>query len=549
MYRRITAVFCFIIIMLTAIIYRVYYINATDYISMAAQVQGKYRVTAATTRGIIYDRNLRSLVNNQYRYVASVLPTPQAATALLATVEETQRLPLLDRLSEGLPFAMQVDNSNIFADGVDLFRVPERYGDIRYAPHLIGYLGDGGVGVAGIERAYDDLLAEAGGEISVLYQMDAAGRTMDENAVAVERTNEEPVGGVVLTLDRDMQQAVQKALEAGCERGGAVVLDVATGDILAMASLPVYDQNDIAASLEDPATPFVNRATSGFNIGSVFKLLVAAAALENDVSRYHEHECKGYIEVGGHVFRCNNDAVHGVCDMERALEVSCNSYFISLAQLLPPEDVVALVKNLGLGSASELAPGIYTAAGNLPDPSELEGPAVYANFSFGQGSSLASPLQMAQAVAAIANGGLAVTPRLVSGQTSDGLNLTEPRPIYAPNRVLDEKTAEVMQEMMIAVVEEGSGKPARPVSGGAGGKTSSAQTGQMIADPENPGEEKEIVHAWFAGFAPAENPQYSIVVFVEDGESGERVAAPIFKQIVDNISAETAPANRQNSQR
>lgn len=538
MHKRITAVFCFMVLLMTGMIYRVYYINATDYLSTAAQVQGKYRVTVAKTRGVIYDRNMNSLVNNQFRYVASVLPTPQAATALLADAGEEARPPLLDRLSQGLPFALQVDSGNIYATGVDLFRVPERYGDIRYAPHLIGYLGDGGVGVAGIERAYEEILTAAGGEISVLYQIDATGRTMDENAAAVERSNEDPTGGVVLTLDRDIQEVVQDALAAGCDKGGAVVMDAATGDILAMASLPVFDQNDIAASLEAENAPFVNRATSGYNIGSVFKLLMASAALENGVSRYHEHDCQGYIEVGGHVFRCNNDAVHGVCDMERALEVSCNSYFISLAQLLPPEDVLTLIRNMGLGSSLELASGIYTAAGNLPGAIELEAPAVYANFSFGQGTSLASPLQMAQTVAAVVNGGLAVTPRLVRGATPDGLNLTDQTPSYTPNRVLSERTAEAVRTMMVAVVEEGSGKPARPVAGGAGGKTSSAQTGLMTEDPEADTGEREIVHAWFAGFYPAENPRYSIVVFVEDGVSGEHVAAPIFKQIADGIGLE-----------
>jgi penicillin-binding protein 2 len=214
--------------------------------------------------------------------------------------------------------------------------------------------------------------------------------------------------------------------------------------------------------------------------------------------------------------------------MERALEVSCNCYFINLAAGLRPELLLTLAGNMGLGEAVELAEGMLTQPGNLPAPEELANPAAYANFSFGQGSSLASPLQMAVAVAAIANSGLAVTPRLVMGVTEDGLTLTEPNPTYAASRVLSESTAAILRDLMIRVVEEGSGAPAMPRTGSAGGKTSSAQTGQLVGG-------KEIVHAWFAGFYPADRPRYSIAVFVEGGESGERVAAPIFKAICDGI--------------
>lgn len=528
MHKRMVGLFFAMVVMMTGLIYRIYFINATDYIAMAAGVQGKYRLTVADTRGVIYDRELRPLVNLGSRYVASVLPTPQAAAALVPEAGEEERPALLERLSGGLPFALEVEDNNLYAEGIDLFRVPGRYGETQYAPHLVGYL-SGGVGAAGIEKAYEDLLSGAGGEISVVYQMDAAGRMMQDTAVAVERTGEEPKGGVALTLDRDIQGVVQDALAAGCERGGAVVLDVHTGDILGMASLPAFDQNDIAASLDRDDAPFINRAVSGYNIGSVFKVLVASAALEHGVSQSHEYYCEGYADVAGQVFRCNNNAVHGLCDMGRALEVSCNCYFINLAQQVSPEFLLSMVSNLGLGKSAQLADGIAAQTGNLPTAGELSSPAGYANFSFGQGSSLASPLQMAQAVAAIAGGGISVTPRLVSGTTDDGLTLTDTAPSYAGNRVMSERTAQTMRRLMIQVVEQGSGKPALPIAGSAGGKTSSAQTGRMDADG------REIVHAWFAGFYPAEEPLYSIAVFVEGGESGEHVAAPVFKRICDGI--------------
>jgi len=141
---------------------------------------------------------------------------------------------------------------------------------------------------------------------------------------------------------------------------------------------------------------------------------------------------------------------------------------------------------------------------------------------------------MASAVATIANGGRSIEPRLVMGITPDGLMITQPTTIFASNQVISERTAREMQDILIAVVETGSGWPARPIRGGAGGKTSSAQTGRFDDDGV------EEVHAWFAGFYPAQNPRYSIVVFVEGGVSGERVAAPIFRQIADGIAGISA---------
>jgi len=529
MRQRIIAVFCVITVLMTTVIYRIYYINASDYLTTAAAVQGKYRVDIATSRGGIYDRNMKPLVNTGSSWVAAVLPTPQAATALLEVETEENRPALLERLSGVKPFAMRVENQNIYAQGVDVFQVPVRYSE-GIAPHLIGYLGgDGMGGVAGIEKACNQLLVDEGSRVWATYEVDAAGQALHGTGADIHRVNEEGKGGVVLSLDKDIQLIAQNALSSGWDKGAVVVMDVATGDILAMASIPAFDPNDIASSLEREDAPFINRAISGYNIGSVFKVVVAAAALENNISPYHQYECEGYVDIGGQVFRCNNHAVHGTLDMERALEVSCNTYFIHLAREVGPEYILALCEHMGLGSAAQLAPGLYTQPGNLPGAAELANPAGLANFGFGQGSSLATPLQMAQVVSAIAGGGKAVTPRLVRGVTLDGATLSEQTPIYTANQLISPGTAATVRDMMVAVVSEGSGKQAASLKGGAGGKTSSAQTGQMAED-------KEIVHAWFAGFYPAEQPRYSIVVFCEGGESGENVAAPIFKQIADGIA-------------
>lgn len=529
MYKRMIGIFCAVLLVMTAAMTRIYYLGQSDYLAAAASVQGKYALQIASSRGMIYDRNLNELVNKRYRYVAAVLPSPEAAAVLIDVVDEEGREALVNRLSAAVPFTMEVPDDNIYAYGVDVFRVYDRYDSKQIAPHIIGYLnGDGSAGVAGIEKAHDQLLKRESGWIDIHYMVDAVGRTARGGSIDINRQNLGARGGVVLTLDRDIQQLVQTALEEGCQKGAAVVMDIYTGDILAIASTPAFDPNNITASLDDSNTPFINRAISAYNIGSTFKLITAAAALEQGYSSSYQYECKGYIDVNGQIFKCQNTAGHGLVDMEQAVSISCNPYFINLAIQVGPQPILAMARNLGIGNAAELAPGLWTQPGNLPALQELSSDAAIGNFGFGQGQSLASPLQIAQVISAIANSGRSVPPRIVRGTTEDGAFLNDEYPIYASTQVMDESTAALLKNFMIEVIENGSGTNARPIAGGAGGKTASAQTGQYE-------EEEEIVHAWFSGFYPAQSPRYSIVVFAEGEDSGGKVAAPIFKRIADGI--------------
>ncbi|MCL2057032.1 MAG: penicillin-binding transpeptidase domain-containing protein [Oscillospiraceae bacterium] len=529
-YRRILGVYTVVAMLFAFAIFRVYTVATSDNLMSVGGSQGTYRMDVAKTRGAIYDRNMNPLVNRGHRYLASVVPTIQAAGALLDGKEGEERGSLADMLRGTAPFVLEVEDENIYAAGVDVFRVPVRYGENQVAPHIIGYLsGDGVSGAAGIEKAYDSFLAETGMQITRSYRVDAAGRAMTGGGFGVERSgSREGAGGVVLTIDASIQELAQNALAEAGEKGAAVVLDIATGDILAMASLPVFDPADIAASFDSADAPFINRAVSGFNIGSVFKLVISAAALEMGIPASYSYNCTGSVTADGVSFRCNNHAVHGYIDMARALQVSCNTYYITLAQEIPPAFVLSVAENLGLGASAELADGMFTARGNLPSEAELSNAAAYANFSFGQGSSLASPLQMAVAVAQIANQGMSAPPRLIRGFTLDGTDMAEEIPFYGRSRVLSERTSARLRELMVSVVEEGSGRTAKPHQGSAGGKTSSAQTGSFIGG-------REVVHAWFAGFYPAAAPKYAICVFVEGGQSGESAAAPVFRKIADGL--------------
>lgn len=177
-----------------------------------------------------------------------------------------------------------------------------------------------------------------------------------------------------------------------------------------------------------------------YNVGSSFKLAVAAAALEEGISPAFSVNCVGGITVAGRIFYCHNRAGHQETDLRRAIEQSCNPYFVKLGQAAGGEQILGMAKALGFGRSTELAPGLTAAAGTLPTESDLQNLHELANFSFGQGKLTATPVQIAAMVSAVANGGMAVTPKLVLGTTADGQTVDyQQQP--AAVRVFSEQTA------------------------------------------------------------------------------------------------------------
>lgn len=527
MAKKMAALYILLVTLFLGMVCRIYALSMGQGLASAANTQSGFLLEVDKTRGMIYDRSMAPLVCTRKKLAAAVTPTPETAQALaeLARNGDFDYDPAADR-----PYLLNPPEE-FYVEGVELFEVDARYSEEQLAPHIVGYLTpDKDAGAAGMELAYDEVLTEHGGTLELRYTMDAMGRAMNEAPQVIVNNYQDP-GGVVLTLDADIQRAAQNAM-AKVEKGAAVVMDVRTGNIAASVSMPFYNPNDLAASLKDPNSPFVNRAFSQYSVGSTFKLAVAAAALESGVGRYTPYLCEGYIDVAGHIFYCHFRPGHGTVDLKRALEISCNPYFINLGQIATGGRITSMARAIGFSRAAYFTEDLSTQSGTLPSEQELKNPAALANLSFGQGSLTATPIQIAQMISSVANGGYAVTPRLVEGYTDDGVSIYEHLPVYASNRVFSESTSDILREYMVANVEEGSGVNAKPLRGKAGGKTASAQTGIYLT----PGvEDSEIVHAWFAGFYPADVPQYAIVILVEDGESGSDVAAPIFKKIADAI--------------
>ena len=527
MRKRSVATFSCMLVALMAVIIRVLELSQGG-LSEAADQQSSLTITVANVRGTIYDRNMKPLVNRQTSYRACVAGFPEAIAAVAPELDEEAMAELEERLRTNRPAVVSLEKPVTYTDGLALFQVPERYSGSLLAPHLLGYLdGDGLHGVTGIEQAFDEYLTEHSGKATVTYKVDAAGRPLQGEKMEISSTLQEAKAGVVLTLDQDIQRIAEDAANKYIQRGAVVVMEPATGRILAMASLPDFQPDTVADCLEAEDAPLLNRALCNYNCGSVFKIASLAAALEQGLSPDTSYNCTGQVVIGNNTIHCHNRLGHGTLNMTEGFSTSCNPYFIQLMQAAGGRALYRMSTLLGFDRSLVLANGIQTARAVLPAEEELLSPAAVANLSFGQGSLLASPVHIAQMVAAVVNDGQVIRPTVLLGYADKEGNLTEEEPA-APQTAFSAQTAATIRGMMAKVVEEGTGQSALPAYGGAGGKTGTAETGWVQSD-------KAVVQSWFAGYYPEEEPRYVMAVIAEDTNNTGSKAAPVFKQICDKI--------------
>lgn len=481
---------------------------------------------------MIYDRNMKPLVNREVHTVLIVNPTAEAIAVLEEQLTKDEFIKFYEKAKQGKPFLVECDTYNGDCDDIIAVTVYDRYTENDTAVHIIGYLDSDGNGVSGIEKAFDSVLKEYSGNFSARYNADASGRTLSGIEIEKINNNYASQGGIVLTIDNEIQRICENAMKwNNLEKGAVVVLDAETSEILAMASAPVFDRNNLSQSLSDNNSPFLNRTVSAYSVGSVFKPIVAAVALENGIGTDVVFNCKGFSDVSGVRFNCHNRSGHGMKNMSEAMAVSCNSYFISLGQTVSAEDIISVASALGFGKKIELCDTLISDGGNLPETDSIDSLPALANISFGQGALLATPLQIAGVYCAFANGGYYREPYLFKNIIDNEGKMIAYYKNEINNKVLPDSVCREIVWMLSETVENGSGKLAQPMIGSAAGKTATAETGQTVGG-------EKIVHTWFAGFYPSENPEYVIVVFKEDGDSASTDCAPIFRDIADAISGE-----------
>ena len=392
-------------------------------------------------------------------------------------------------------------------------------------------------GMVGIEYGYDAELRGRAGAKSVLVNNFGY---RHEDAVWMPA---EPGSDVVLTLDLELQRVAEGALRkvANPPQGAVVVMDVNTGDLLALASAPAYDPNLYVDGLshaenawlnDENLRPQINRATQdNYAPGSIFKTIVGLACLEAGLDPKSTLDSPGYVMVGRR--KVNDTAPPGPYDFKRAMKLSSNTYFVSNGLSAGIEPIVALGQQLHLGEKTGLNTRQETS-GIFPDARRLASGWSFgdtANICIGQGPIAVTPLQMAVMTASIANGGKVLWPRLVKAIVPKDSSIRAPRVETPESRLRDRLNVRpehlrALQEAMLADVEDpdGTGRAAATESVRICGKTGTAQ----ITDLNN----RVVGHtAWFISYAPYVHPQVAVVIMVEGGRSGGGTCAPLAREI------------------
>ncbi|HZJ78649.1 MAG TPA: penicillin-binding protein 2 [Clostridia bacterium] len=503
-------------------------INQSEY-AQVGQINSSISISINQGRGEIYDCNMKKLVNTQVTYYAAAKPSALALSALEPYVTASELASITDRMSSGHPVCIKVPVSHIDCEDVTVISTYSRYSENQTAVHLIGHLDGTSNGVLGIEKSFNNHLSSASKKCYVNFPVDARGRVLAGGKVTVKNSTTSQGRGVVTTLNKDIQSIAENAMkEYNIISGAAVVLETKTGEIKAMVSMPAFNPSRVADYLDNENSPFINKSLTAYSAGSVFKCVIAAAAVEQRGLEDYRYNCTGSTSINSIVFNCHKDEGHGLIDFYSAVAHSCNTYFINLAQNIEKETLLRVAQGMGFGTETVFAEGIVSSSGNLPKLSELDSAAAVANLSFGQGSLLTTPIQIAQMTQCIANNGKLIRPTLINSLVDDNLKVIQEKPKIVPEIVISAETANKVKDMLVYTIDYGSGKNAKPKNSTAGGKTATAQTGIY----ENG---KELLNTWFSGFFPAENPKYVITIMKEKGRSGSTDCTPVFKQIAEQI--------------
>lgn len=519
------------IILLIAAFFLIFSIIVLDYFELAmkneytetAEERAELTVKAPASYGTIYDRNMKPLVNMKKQKYAFVIPYFTDMPSLREYAADKEEFDHIN--TAPYPDVFQCDETTPISKSVTVIEIPERYSSYQTAQHIIGYISDG-KGTSGLELAYDKILRSDNCENSITYTCDGFNRVLIGDKKKL-RTSSADIGGVVTTIDLDIQKICESAGKK-INKGAIVVSEVYSGDIIALASFPSYSPYNIEAAMNDKRSPLINRALYSYSVGSIFKLVTACEAI-NEGKNSYIYECTGRINIKGQYFNCHKYDGHGKENITSAITDSCNTYFIALSRRLDVRKLRQLANDLGFGKEISLCSGITASPGVLPTEKDLSIPAELANFSFGQGKLSATPLQVNRMTCAIANGGEVPMLRLIKGITVDGVNIANVK-MPQLSRAISEDTAAGLRRMMTAAIRDNDNANARSEKVGIAAKTSTAQTGRY--DDEG----NEYCHGWITGFFPADSPKYAITVLVEDGGYGNDSAAPIFKEIAEQIT-------------
>lgn len=581
--------FAVIAIMLSLLVIRMWHLQVIrgDELSQRSENNSVRLRKIRPLRGLIMDTNRQVLVDNQPSFDIVFMPNrsrniQDMAKKLKNLYEERSLASSMEFPSPGkkrfiAPVKLEkninrkklavIETHALDLPGVAVEVVPIRqYLGGEMMAHIIGYTGEvsredlekdesgeSGIGDItgknGIEKYLDSYLKGKSGAEQV--EVNVLGKEIK----LVGRIQPVPGYNVMLTIDATLQKIAWEALKD--MRGSVVAMDTRDGSVLALVSTPSFDPNlfNGGISIEDwenlstdPSHPMENRAVSGqYPPGSTYKLIVAAAALEEGlITPDTTFFCNGSFELGNRTYRCWQKKGHGHVNLHRAIVESCDVYFYNLGKLIGVDKLAEYARGFGLGSASgidlprEKGGLIPTKQWKLARFRESWQMGETISLAIGQGYNLLTPLQLVNAYAALANGGVIYRPRLIKSiETMDGRVIRSFEPEQKGKIPISQKNMEILRYALWGVVNEngGTGYALRRKEADVCGKTG---TSQVIGLPEDEKARKRKInlarfrdHALFVCFAPCKNPEIAVAVIVENAGHGGSVAAPIARKIID----------------
>ncbi|MGE5422258.1 MAG: peptidoglycan D,D-transpeptidase FtsI family protein [Ignavibacteriales bacterium] len=552
-HRRITSILILLCVLLLFFVGRFFVfqvIKGPEIASQASAMRTRGFSLPEADRGRILDRNYRDLTGQQEHWACFCMPLiiqdVQATAKKVAPLLDMSEQLIEKRIREAqkrrntiilLKEPLYSSETRIVSPpGIIITPISRRYQDNGFLIHLLGHLGEEAGkrrvqvrGDAGLEARYEQDLRVGSYPAQVAAVVDGRGQIIPglspKIATAYGGINSRDV---VTTIDKDIQLITERSMDRHVTTGAVVVMEIKNRDVLAIASRPKYNPNQPASYLAASASsPLLNRALESFPPGSLFKIMVAAAALETGVvSAEDQFFCRGAYSFSEDLsIPCWKKTGHGRVSIGQALSESCNTAFIEMGLRVGRSGLLEQTEYMKVFDHEIIG---YSDAQENSGFKIDYGRAALGNASLGQAGVMMTPLQAANMMATVVDNGLYKHPRIVKEVRQDD-SILRSFPADQGIQVLSPSVSLQLRDYLRKVTTSGTGQLANIETGGCGGKTATSQTGQFTAEGE------EILDTWFVGFFPANQPRWVISVLVEHGQSGGHNAAPVFKEIAEQI--------------
>lgn len=539
--KRIQYFFIVSILLFTYLIYRISYLTIYKNKEYETKIENQSTETIKLNngRGIIYDRNNIPLTDTKK---TKVILVPKEALSgnfeNISLIKEATRLTEED-IYKAVQEQLKSQIIEIEIDYINNSKIKElkekniivkdkiiRYSDNNLLTHLIGYVKPSeNKGVSGIEKYMDDELKDSNENYISVFKSGSNNGGLTYLKGSMEHiSSKENSKHLKLTIDSKIQKTVEDIMDNEENPSAVIISDVQSGEILAMSSRPNFNQNEISSYNNSMNGELQNRALAvTYPPGSVFKLVVLYAALENNIiDKNYRYYCNGSIKIGssGEVLNCNNSTAHGMETLEEAFANSCNCAFYDIAKRVGSEKIFDAIKTLHLDEKIDI--GI-----DEEKNSKLTKDIALSNLAIGQSNIEFTPLQINQLTQLIANNGTYNQLYIYDSIINENKEILKN---FKPNKsseIISPYTITQIKEMMTSVSKIGTAKSLFDLDGGCGVKTGTAQSSLNG---------KAISHGWITGFYPEINPKYAITIIIEGTEKRNKSAIPIFKEICEKLN-------------